>query len=56
MKLSAIIAVSLSVLALAAPAGPTKHSTVEQGKDPAEDFARSLLGDVGKALKMLNPS
>ncbi|KAB8075577.1 hypothetical protein BDV29DRAFT_171700 [Aspergillus leporis] len=55
MKLAAIIAISLSALALAAPAAPTKHSTEKQGKDPAQDFAKSLLGDVGKALKLLSP-
>jgi hypothetical protein len=54
MKLAAIIAISLSALALAAPAAPTKHSTEKQGKDPAQDFAKSLLGDVGKALKLLS--
>ncbi|GMF74921.1 hypothetical protein COH20_001381 [Aspergillus flavus] len=53
MKLTAAIVLSLSTLALTAPAGvPSKNAHKDPGHNFYQEASKSLLGNVGKALKL----
>ncbi|KAF5865797.1 hypothetical protein ETB97_002310 [Aspergillus alliaceus] len=52
MKFAAILAFTLSTLALAAPVAPAKASDDQSDRDVTKELAKSLLGGVTKALKI----